>query len=92
MRTLFILLQTENTLQSWLTENWLVEILNKGGWYIMYPLLFFSIVSLGIIIERLYRYYSVPKENKASQILDELQELLNKYGSVEPINSMVRKK
>lgn len=51
----------------------------------MYPLLFFSIVSLGIIIERLYRYLTVPKEHKANQILSELQELLNKYGSVEPI-------
>lgn len=85
MNTLLILLQAENTIQSWLTENWLVEILNKGGWYIMYPLLFFSIVSLGIIIERAYRYFTVPKESKAQNILDEVGELLNKYGSVEPV-------
>ncbi len=85
MKTLLIILQTENTLRSWLTENWLVEILNKGGWYIMYPLLFFSIVSLGIIIERLYRYYSVPKESKASEILNNLEDLLNRFGSIDPI-------
>ncbi len=85
MRTLLIILQAEETLKSWLTENWLVEILNKGGWYIMYPLLFFSIVSLGIIIERIYRYITVPDEEKAGKILDELEKLLNKYGSVDPL-------
>ncbi len=80
-----ILLQTEVSIQSWLTENWLVEILNKGGWYIMYPLLFFSIISLGIIIERLYRYYTVPHEKKANEALNHIGDFLNRYGTVEPI-------
>lgn len=85
METLFILLQAESSATSWLTENWLVEILNKGGWYIMYPLLFFSIVSLGIIIERLYRYYTVPKESKIDEILNHFQSEINRTGSIEPI-------
>jgi len=80
-----ILLQVETETTSWLTDNWLVDILSKGGWYIMYPLLFFSIISLGIIIERLYRYYSVPNEKKANSILDQLQNLLHQHGTVEPL-------
>jgi biopolymer transport protein ExbB len=51
----------------------------------MYPLLFFSIISLGIIIERFYRFYSVPIEKKANSILDHLQSLLQQYGTVEPL-------
>lgn len=85
METLFILLQAESSATSWLTENWLVEILNKGGWYIMYPLLFFSIVSLGIIIERLYRYYTVPKESKIDEILNHFQSEINRTGSIDSI-------
>lgn len=85
LNLLLFLLQTDNSATSWLTDNWLIDILTKGGWYIMYPLLFFSIVSLGIIIERLYRYYTIPNEIKSNKMLDELQNMLHKSGTVEPL-------
>jgi biopolymer transport protein ExbB len=82
---LFIAQQITETAKSLLTHNWLIETLNKGGWYIMYPLLFFSLVSFGIIIERLYKYFSIPNDKKINSYLTEIQSLLDKSKSFESV-------
>ena len=55
-----ILLIQQKSWWSWLWDNWLVDIIIKGGPYIMVPLFIFSVISMGIIIERIYRYLKTP--------------------------------
>jgi biopolymer transport protein ExbB len=52
----------------------MVELFLKGGLYIMIPLGILSIVSLAFILERLWRYYRVPRGSWAEQILAETEE------------------
>ncbi|MCX8009671.1 MAG: MotA/TolQ/ExbB proton channel family protein, partial [Ignavibacteria bacterium] len=82
---IFILQQIENFSRSWLSDNWFLNILNKGGWYIMYPLLFLSIISLGIIIERILKFSAVPNQNKSKQILEEIKNLIHREGKINSI-------
>lgn len=77
---------------NWLTENWLVDILLKGGWYIMFPLFFFSIIVLGILIERLYKYFTVPSDEKASIFLNEIEENIAKHGDIERVTEFIKSK
>ncbi len=80
---------TEGT-GSWLTENWLVDILTKGGWYIMIPLFFFSIVVLGILIERLYKYFTVPSDEKAQLFLNEIEDNIKTYGDIDKVIDLIK--
>ncbi len=75
---------------NWLTENWLVDILTKGGWYIMFPLFFFSIIVFGILIERLYKYFTIPSDEKTSVILNEIEENINTHGDIEQVTELLK--
>ncbi len=72
-------------LANWLTDNWLVNIIMKGGPQIMGPLFLFSIVTFGVLIERLYKYFSVPSNTKANQFLNEIEEIIRKYGDIDKV-------
>ncbi len=85
MNQILLLAQTVTEGGSWLTENWLVDILMKGGWYIMFPLFFFSIIVFGILIERLYKYFSIPSDEKASNFLNQIEDNINTYGDIEKV-------
>ncbi|HPI38535.1 MAG TPA: MotA/TolQ/ExbB proton channel family protein [Ignavibacteriaceae bacterium] len=66
-------------------DNWLMSFIIKGGPGIMVPLFLFSIITIAILMERLYKYYSVPNDKKAGAILDELNELIRKYGNIDKV-------
>ncbi len=70
---------------SWLWDNWLVDIIIRGGPYIMVPLFIFSVISLGIIIERIYRYLRIPKDKKIASILEEVEKILRENRKIEPV-------
>lgn len=70
---------------NWFTDNWLVSIILKGGPGIMVPLFLFSVITIAILMERLYKFYSIPSDNKASGILDELNEVIKKYGNIDKV-------
>jgi len=70
---------------NWLTDNWLVSIILKGGPGIMVPLFLFSVITIAILMERLYKFYSIPSDKKASGILDELNEVIKKYGNIDKV-------
>ncbi|CUT06757.1 MotA/TolQ/ExbB proton channel family protein, partial [Candidatus Kryptonium thompsonii] len=57
----------------------------KGGPYIMVPLFIFSVISMGIIIERIYRYLKIPKDKKIAQMLEEVEEILRTNKKIEPV-------
>jgi len=77
---------------NWLTDNWLVSILIKGGWYIMFPLFFFSIIVFGILIERLYKYFTIPSDEKASRTLNEIEDNINTHGDIEKVTELLKSK
>ena len=81
---MFILIQ-QKSWWSWLWDNWLVDILLKGGPYIMVPLFLFSVISLGIIIERIYRYWRIPGPRKITERLEEVENLLRERKKIEPL-------
>lgn len=70
---------------NWFTDNWLVSIILKGGPGIMVPLFLFSVITIAILMERLYKFYSIPSDKKASGILDELNEVIKKYGNIDKV-------
>lgn len=70
---------------SWLWDNWLVDIIIRGGPYIMVPLFIFSVISLGIIIERIYRYLTVPNDKKIASELGEVEKILKENKKIEPV-------
>ena len=76
---------------SWLWNNWLVDIILKGGPYIMVPLFVFSIISIGIIIERIYRYVKIPGEKKISRKLVEIRDILKNGRRLEPVVEYLEK-
>lgn len=51
----------------------MVDYIVKGGLYIMIPLVVLSIISLGFIIERLWRYFRIPSGKDADEILDDIE-------------------
>jgi biopolymer transport protein ExbB len=70
---------------SWLWDNWLVDIIIKGGPYIMVPLFIFSVISMGIIIERIYRYVRVPGDKKIASELEKIEGILKENKKIEPL-------
>ncbi len=66
-------------------DNWLVSILFKGGIEIMGPLFVFSIIVFGILIERLYKFFTIPKDEKADAFLGEIDENIKTYGDIEKV-------
>lgn len=85
LSTLILLQQTTETTSAWLTDNWLVTTMMKGGLEIMLPLFIFSVITLGILIERVYKYYSIPKDDAANAFLGEIDEIIKKYGNIEKV-------
>ncbi|CUS99062.1 MotA/TolQ/ExbB proton channel family protein [Candidatus Chrysopegis kryptomonas] len=77
---------------SWLWDNWLVDIIIKGGPAIMVPLFIFSVISLGIIIERIYRYLRIPKDKRIALILEEVEKILKENRKIEPVVSYFENK
>jgi len=76
--------------QSFLWDNWLIALLIKGGWYIMFPLFFFSIIMVGILLERLYKYYSVPNIVKSNNILSEINDNIKKHGDIDKVMDYIK--
>lgn len=76
---------------SWFSDNWLVSIITKGGPMIMVPLFLCSIITLGILIERLYKYYNVPFGEKANKILTEVDENIKSHGDVDSLVEFLKK-
>lgn len=76
---------------SWLSDNWLVSIITKGGPMIMVPLFLCSIITLGILIERLYKYYSVPFGDKANKILSDVDDNIKTNGDVNALVEFLKK-
>lgn len=90
MNLILLIAQTTPSGGNWLTENWLVDILTRGGWYIMFPLFFFSIIVLGILIERLYKYFTVPTDEKAAVILNEIEENIKTHGDIDKVTELLK--
>lgn len=76
---------------SWLSDNWLVSIITKGGPMIMVPLFLCSIITLGILIERLYKYYNVPFGEKANKILTDVDNNIKTNGDVDSLVELLKK-
>lgn len=85
LSTLIFLQQTTEVTSNWLMDNWLVSILFKGGIEIMGPLFVFSIIVFGILIERLYKFFTIPKDEKADAFLGEIDENIKTYGDIEKV-------
>lgn len=86
MHSLILLFQeTQQTGGNWLRDNWLVNILFKGGIEIMGPLFIFSIIVLAVLLERLYKYYSIPNDSKANTILEEINDNIKKYADIDKV-------
>jgi len=51
----------------------MVDYIVKGGLYVMIPLVVLSIISLGFILERLWRYFRIPRGKKADKILEDVE-------------------
>jgi biopolymer transport protein ExbB len=89
----FILLFQDATSNggSWLSDNWLVEIIGKGGPEIMVPLFIFSILTFGILVERLYKYFGIPSNEKLNKFLDEIESNIHQYGDIEKVIEHLKK-
>ncbi len=91
MATIVILLQETMSSGNFLTDNWLVSIIMKGGPMIMVPLFIFSIITLGIFIERIYKFYTIPSDTKANVFLNDVEEIIKKYGDIERLIDFLKK-
>lgn len=60
-------------------QNFLVDSFLKGG-PTMWPLLLCSLISLGVIIDRVWNLLRVPSEEKAEQALNEAEQVLQSQG------------
>jgi len=49
------------------------EYIRRGGYLIMIPLLTLSVIALGLIFERLWRYYRVPRGRRAENIIEDAE-------------------
>jgi len=85
-----LLLQDADAGRSWLSDNWLVDTILKGGPEIMVPLFIFSIITLGILIERLYKYFSVPSSEKANAYINEIEKVIQQYGDIEKVEEHIK--
>ncbi|MHC1736768.1 MAG: MotA/TolQ/ExbB proton channel family protein [Ignavibacteriaceae bacterium] len=77
--------------RSFLWDNWIIALLIKGGWYIMFPLFFMSIVMVAILLERLYKYYVVPNETKSNKILSEINDNIKQHGDIDKVMEFIKK-
>lgn len=62
----------------------MIDLFVKGGLYIMIPLGVLSVVSLAFILERLWRYYRIPRGHRAERVLSEAEERL-RTGDMESV-------
>jgi biopolymer transport protein ExbB len=89
----FILLfQDAVTGGSFLTDNWLISIMKEGGYGIMIPLFLFSVITIGILVERLYKYFSIPSPEKVNSLLNEIEENIKTHGKIETVIELLKKK
>ncbi|MBN1351112.1 MotA/TolQ/ExbB proton channel family protein [candidate division KSB1 bacterium] len=51
----------------------MLDYIEKGGLWIMLPLVGLSIISLGFILERIWRYLRVPRGKNADKILEDVE-------------------
>ncbi|MBZ0200925.1 MAG: MotA/TolQ/ExbB proton channel family protein [Ignavibacteriaceae bacterium] len=86
-----LLLQDADAGRSWLSDNWLVDTILKGGPEIMIPLFIFSIITVGVLIERLYKYFSVPNSAKTNEYLNEIEGVIQQYGDIEKVEEHIKK-
>ncbi|MFZ5516492.1 MAG: MotA/TolQ/ExbB proton channel family protein [Candidatus Zhuqueibacterota bacterium] len=54
----------------------MIDYIVRGGLYIMLPLIFLSVVSFALILERLWRFFRIPLGDKADKILNNATESL----------------
>lgn len=54
----------------------MVEYFVKGGLHIMIPLLILSVISLAFVLERIWRYFKIPTQEKANKILNDASEAI----------------
>lgn len=85
---IILLVQTDGG--SWLSNNWLVSTIEKGGYGIMLPLFIFSVITFGILIERLYKYFSVPPAEKSNSFLNQIEENIRTYGDIEKVVEFIK--
>ncbi len=85
-----LLLQDADAGRNWLSDNWLVDTILKGGPEIMVPLFIFSIIVLGVLIERLYKYFSVPTSAKANEYLNQIEGVIQQYGDIEKVEEHIK--
>ncbi len=88
MIKLIFLVQTDGG--SWLSNNWLVSTIEKGGYGIMLPLFIFSVITFGILIERLYKYFGVPSGEKSNSLLNQIEENIRTYGDIEKVVDFIK--
>ncbi len=88
MVNIILLVQTDGG--SWLSNNWLVSTIEKGGYGIMLPLFIFSVITFGILIERLYKYFSVPPAEKSNSFLNQIEENIRTYGDIEKVVEFIK--
>jgi len=60
----------------------MIDYIVKGGLYIMIPLVLLSVISLGFILERLWRYFRIPRGKYADKILEDIEQRI-RTGDVE---------
>ena len=54
----------------------MIELIQKGGYEIMIPLLILSILSFTFIMERIYRYIKIPNKVKATEFFKEVEGII----------------
>jgi len=77
---------------SWFYDNPLVKIIMKGGIEVMGPLFLFSIIVLAVLLERLYKYFSIPNDKKCNDILHEINEVIKKHGDIDKVVEYLKDK
>jgi biopolymer transport protein ExbB len=87
-----LLLQDATAGGNFLTDNFLVNIIREGGYGIMIPLFLFSVITIGILVERLIKYFSVPPAAKVNSLLNEVEENIKKNGNIESLIELLKRK
>lgn len=74
------------------TDNWLMSILEEGGYGIMLPLFLFSVITLAILAERLYKYFSIPSDEKLNDYLNEIESDIRTHASIDSVAEKLKQK
>ncbi|HOJ18959.1 MAG: MotA/TolQ/ExbB proton channel family protein [Ignavibacteriales bacterium] len=91
MHSLILLFQENQQVGgSWWRDNWLISIIFKGGVEIMGPLFIFSIIVLAVLLERLYKYYTIPNEAKSNKILEDINENIKKFADIDKVVEYIK--